>query len=81
MEKIVYQQNNNIFRIFTEDKIIVLRAVPKSEYKIMKKKEISSTEFKMVSNKYGNFIRNHGFDRHNFPIIECINIKKAAVGN
>ena len=80
MQRIIYRQNKNIFRIFTEDEIIVLRAVPKKEYQIRKKKN-SEHEFKSVNAKYRNLIRNCGFDDYNFPVIECINIKKAAIGN
>ncbi|MBA7654879.1 hypothetical protein ES703_62772 [subsurface metagenome] len=83
MKKIIYRQNNNIFRIFTNDKIIVLRAVPKKEYEMRKKEAENSNieQFKTVNVKYTNFVRSKGFDRYNFPIIECISIKKAAIGN
>lgn len=83
MKKIIYRQNNNIFRIFTNDKIIVLRAVPKKEYEMRKKETVNSNikKFKTVNVKYSNFVRSKGFDRYNFPIIECISIKKVAIGN
>lgn len=83
MKKIIYRQNNNIIRIFMQDKIIVLRAVPKKEYEMRKKETVNSNikKFKTVNVKYSNFVRSKGFDRYNFPIIECISIKKAAIGN
>ena len=85
MRKIIYGHNKNIFRIFTNDKIIVLRAVPKKEYEMRKKEMVNSNikKFRTANVKYSNFVRSKGFDRYNFPIIECVSvsIRKAAIGN
>ena len=65
------------------DKVIVLRAVPKKEYEMRKKETGNSNieQFKTVNATYDSFVRSKGFDKYNFPIIECISIKKAAIGN
>ena len=83
MGKIIYRQNKNNFTLFTNDKMIELRAVPKKEYEIRKKRKVNSSikKFRIANVKYTNLVRSKGFDRYNFPIIECICIKKAVIGS